>query len=74
MKLLSQKQFADKPALLIELKWNQTAESAIEQIKEKCYPGALEGYKGNLLLVGVSYDVKTKEHSCKIESYEVNKE
>ncbi len=71
---IPRKQFADKPALLIELKRNQTAESAIEQIKEKCYPKALEEYTGNLLLVGLSYDAETKEHSCKIESYEVNKE
>lgn len=66
---IPRKQFSDKPALLIELKWNRTAKSAIEQIKEKCYPKALEEYTGNLLLVGINYDEKTKKHSCKIESY-----
>ena len=64
---IPRKQFADKPALLIELKWNRTAESAIDQIKEKCYPNVLEEYTGNLLLVGINYDEKTKEHSCRIE-------
>lgn len=68
---LPRKQFADKPALLVELKWNKTAESAIGQIKEKCYPKALEDYRGNLLLVGISYDEKTKEHQCKFEEYSV---
>lgn len=66
---LPRKQFADKPALLIELKWNKTAESALEQIKEKRYPKALKDYSGNMLLVGINYDEKTKEHSCKIEPY-----
>lgn len=68
---LPRKHSADKPALLVELKWNQLAESAISQIKEKCYPKALEDYKGNLLLVGISYDEKTKEHRCRIEQYSV---
>lgn len=66
---LPRKQFSDKPALLIELKWSKTAESALEQIKEKCYPKALKDYSGNILLVGINYDERTKEHSCKIEPY-----
>lgn len=66
---LPRKRCADKPAILIELKWNKTVESAITQIKEKCYPKALEDYRGNLLLVGISYHEKTKEHTCRIEQY-----
>ena len=66
---LPRKHHGDTPALLVELKWNETAESAIAQIHDKCYPRALEDYKGNLLLVGVSYDEKTKEHTCRIETY-----
>lgn len=69
MVYLPRKHAAGRPALLIELKWNQTAESALSQIREKCYPKALEDYKGNLLLVGISYDEKTKEHQCKIEQH-----
>ena len=57
----------DYPALLVELKWNKNASAAIQQIKDKKYPKALEEYQGNLLLVGISYDKKTKEHKCKIE-------
>jgi hypothetical protein len=30
----------------------------------------LNNYKGDLLFVGISYDEKTKEHSCKIERME----
>jgi hypothetical protein len=59
--------YADKPALVIELKWNQTAETAIRQIKEKKYVKALEGYSGQVLLVGISYDRETRKHSCEIE-------
>ena len=55
------------PAMIIELKNNKSAESAINQIKEKKYDDLLEHYRGNLLFVGINYDEKTKEHQCKIE-------
>lgn len=55
------------PALVVELKFNQNADAAIEQIKRKQYPTKLEQYEGNLLLVGVNYDRNTKTHSCRIE-------
>ena len=57
------------PALLVELKWNENAETAICQIKEKKYPSALGQYTGNILLVGISYDKKSKEHQCVIEKF-----
>ena len=49
----------NKPAMIIELKWDQTADTAIKQIKEKRYTGALEDYRkagGEILLVGISYN------------------
>ena len=55
------------PAMVIELKHNKSADSALRQIKEKNYCQALNQYKGDLLFVGISYDEKTKEHQCKIE-------
>lgn len=57
------------PAMVIELKSNKTAESGLKQIKDKKYYESLELYKGNMLLVGISYDEDTKEHSCVIERY-----
>lgn len=57
----------DYPALLVELKWNQHADTAIMQIKEKKYPSSLQGFAKDILLVGINYDKKTKEHSCRIE-------
>mgnify|MGYP000845736133 CR=1 FL=1 len=59
---------ADYPALVVELKWNKTADTALQQIKERKYPQSLEQYTGNILLVGINYDKKTKEHSCVIEN------
>ena len=57
----------DYPALVVELKWNKDARTAIQQIKEKKYPDTVRQYTGKLLLVGINYDKKTKEHSCIIE-------
>lgn len=59
------------PAMIVELKWNESSESALAQIKERKYPALLSGYTGEMVLVGVNYNVKTKEHSCKIEKVEI---
>lgn len=61
------KRHSDKPALVVELKFEQSAEGAITQIKEKKYANALKGYRGNVLLVGINYSKDTKEHTCRIE-------
>ena len=66
---IPRRKFQEKPALVVELKWNQSAEGAIAQIGKKEYCASLEEYKGNILLVGVNYDKKTKEHNCVIEEY-----
>ena len=59
------------PALLIELKWNKDADTAMKQIKEKKYVQALAGYTGDILLVGINYDKKSKVHECIIEKSDV---
>ncbi|MGM9714046.1 MAG: PD-(D/E)XK nuclease domain-containing protein, partial [Prevotella sp.] len=56
-----------KPALVIELKYNHTADTAIGQIKRKEYPSKIAEYTGDIILVGISYDKGTKQHTCKIE-------
>ena len=63
------RKYTDKPAMIVELKWDESAEGAIRQIKEKKYTGALEEYVENLLLVGINYDKKSKKHTCVIEKY-----
>ena len=59
---------ADLPALLVELKWNRPVDGAIEQIKARRYPEAPRGWGGEILLVGISYDEKTKRHTARIEA------
>ena len=59
----------DKPAMIIELKYDKDADTAIKQIKEKKYFFGLEKYLDNLLLVGINYDKNTKKHTCTIEKY-----
>ena len=58
-----------KPALVIELKFNHSTDTAIDQIKQKNYPSKIADYTGDILLVGINYDKETKQHSCKIEKY-----
>lgn len=58
------------PAMIVELKWDQSSEGAIGQIKEKDYPAVLRDYGGEIILVGINYNSKTKVHSCRIERYD----
>ncbi|MFR8652227.1 hypothetical protein [Megamonas funiformis] len=62
----------DKPAVVIELKYDKNVDVVyISQIKSRLYVDALKDYKGNLLLVGINYDKKTKEHQCVIEKWKL---
>ena len=56
---IPKKEFPDVPAMILELKWNQAAETALRQI--------LDSYHGNVLLVRINYDKKSKSHDCIIE-------
>ncbi|MCD8121435.1 MAG: ATP-binding protein [Clostridiales bacterium] len=63
---------SDKPAMIVELKYEKDADTAIRQIHENRYDGDLKKYFGNLLLVGINYDkdakgIHAKRHSCVIE-------
>lgn len=59
----------DYPALVVELKWNYNVETAMQQIKDKKYPSSIINYTGDILMVAISYDKKSKEHKCLIEEY-----
>ncbi len=59
----------NRPVIVVELKWDKSADAAISQIKQKQYPESLRGYAGDILLVGIDYDKKTKEHQCIIENF-----
>lgn len=60
----------DKPALVVELKYDKSAQTAIQQIRERQYTQALEGYVGDILLVGINYDKESKMHACVMEKVE----
>ena len=61
----------NKPALLIELKYDKSAQTAITQIKEKNYLQFFKDYKGEVLLVGINYSKDTKTHQCIIERAQI---
>ena len=61
---------SDYPALVIEMKWNQSAEGAIKQIKEREYLSWVQGYTGDIILAGINYNKEKKVHECIIEKFE----
>ena len=58
----------DSPVIILELKVNKDADSAITQILRKDYPAKLREYADRLLIVGINYNRDTKQHSCIIQS------
>ena len=60
----------EHPAIIIELKHNQSTGKALQQIQSRQYFDALENYKGNLLFVAINYDKETKKHECEITEWE----
>ena len=64
---LPRQNHAGKPAIVVELKWNHSAEGAIAQIKQKNYGEALRPYYGDVLLAGIQYDKKSRRHTCRME-------
>ena len=69
--MIPRKLHIDKPAVVIELKWDKSVSGAIEQIKRNEYIDVLRDYKGNLLLAGINYSKKTKKHTCMIEQVQL---
>ena len=66
--------YPDKPALLIELKYNQSARAAMDQVRKQDYLDRFEHYRGNTLVVGINYDKDArndatdfKHHTCIID-------
>lgn len=58
------------PMLLVELKWNKDADTAISQIKEKGYARGLKDFGSEMLLIGISYDKDSKVYECQIEKWQ----
>jgi hypothetical protein len=64
---IPRKNHPEAPAMLIELKWDCSVQTALSQIRSRRYPDAFAEYKDNLLLVGISYDKDSRKHECVIE-------
>ncbi len=66
---LPKREYPEMPVMIVELKWNKSAETAIQQMKEKNYVESVKTYTGNILFVGISYNKKSKMHECIIEKF-----
>ena len=68
----------NRPAIVVELKWNQSAGAALDHIKKRQYVECLKGYTGEAILVGVNYDAgkegfdEYKKHECRIEKVDIH--
>ena len=69
------KKTSNLPVLVVEMKWDKSAEGAIAQIKKRNYPAAIKEFGGEILLVGINYDKDApageRKHTCVIEKYQV---
>lgn len=63
----------NKPAIIVELKYNKKTHTAIQQIKDKKYVDVFKGYSGQVILVGINYkkDKKQEGHRCQIETINI---
>lgn len=67
--VLIPRKHVESPAIVLELKYNKDADTAISQIKRQQYPAKIAEYTDNLLLVGINYDKQQKKHDCRIEHF-----
>lgn len=56
-----------QPAVVLELKFNKSADTAISQIHDRRYAGVLKDFAGEVVLVGINYNKQDKQHECLIE-------
>ena len=65
--------YSELSPIVVELKWDKSCYEGLRQIKEKRYAQILCNYTGEVFLVGINYDKKSKRHTCRIESYVFDK-
>ena len=59
-----------RPAVVVELKYNKSTESAIDQIHRKNYPTCLQGFSNKIILVGINYNKAECRHEVELEVVE----
>ncbi|MDE7479110.1 MAG: ATP-binding protein, partial [Lachnospiraceae bacterium] len=62
----------NRPVIVVELKWDKSADAAISQIKKKQYPESLKGYAGEILLVGIDYNKKQRNTYVRLRVFVLN--
>jgi hypothetical protein len=55
-----------RPAIVVELKYDKTADSAIDQIRRKDYPKSLKGFSKRIILCGINYNKATSKHEVEM--------
>ncbi len=58
---------SSRPAIVVELKYDKTADGAIAQIKRKNYPASLKGFSKKIILLGVNYNKAESKHEVELE-------
>lgn len=66
---IPKKKYKEKPIMVVELKWDKSPSGAIRQILDKKYPDSLKDKNTDILLVGINYNQKTRNHECQIVSH-----
>jgi len=61
---------SQRPAIVVELKYDQSADTAISQIKRKEYPKSLKGFSKQIILCGINYNKSTSKHEVEMEVIE----
>ena len=61
------------PAIVVELKYDKSADSAIDQIHRKEYPASLKGFSKRIILCGINYNKSTSKHEVEMEVIEGNR-
>ena len=61
------------PAIVVELKYDKSADSAIDQIRRKEYPASLKGFSKRIILCGINYNKSTSKHEVEMEVIEGNR-
>jgi hypothetical protein len=59
-----------RPAIVVELKYDKSAQGAIDQIRRKNYPASLKGFSKRIILLGVNYNKAEAKHEVELEVIE----
>ena len=61
---------SQRPAIVVELKYDKSADTAISQIKRKEYPKSLKGFSKQIILCGINYNKAASKHEVEMEVIE----